>query len=223
MTVPTCARAVAGGPPGPPGAVPGHRGAREEEVGVASIDAHLVVRQADERFPRHLGGTSAEVCGRPLLHLVHPTARGRLARRLARLLNGTDHRFTERIPTARRPAGGPTVTLTGYAVRGGPLGVTAILVASGPPPAAVPEAAGPGGACLTPVDARILEGIAAGHSTLSLASRLHFSRQNIDYRVTGLLRRFQVPNRTALVSRAFSTGLLAAGTWPPRVAEGRVR
>nr|CRI73803.1 LuxR family transcriptional regulator [Streptomyces conglobatus] len=195
-------------------------------MGVASVDVHLIVRQADECFPRHLGGPSAEVCGRHFLHLVHPAVRTRLARRLTRLMNGTVHRFTERIPHAQRSGTEPTVVLTAHAVRGGPLGVTAILIAQGwvaTGAAEATDAASPGRDHLTPVDARILEGLAAGQSTLNLASRLHFSRQNIDYRVTGLLRRFEVPNRTALVSRAFSTGLLDTGTWPPQVAQGIVR
>ncbi|MEU8825295.1 LuxR C-terminal-related transcriptional regulator [Streptomyces sp. NPDC048636] len=82
---------------------------------------------------------------------------------------------------------------------------------------------GTGTCFLTKVDARILEGMAVGQTTLNLASRLHFSRQNIDYHVTGLLRRFQAPNRTALVSRAFCTGMLDTSTWPPKVVEDFVR
>jgi DNA-binding NarL/FixJ family response regulator len=72
---------------------------------------------------------------------------------------------------------------------------------------------------LTEIDARILEGIAAGLSTVPLAARLYLSRQGVEYHVTGLLRKLKVPNRAALVSRAYSMGVLTVGIWPPKVVE----
>lgn len=76
---------------------------------------------------------------------------------------------------------------------------------------------------LTEIDARILEGIAAGLSTIPLASRLYLSRQGVEYHVTGLLRKLRVPNRAALVSRAYSMGVLNVGTWPPKVVEDFIK
>jgi DNA-binding NarL/FixJ family response regulator len=76
---------------------------------------------------------------------------------------------------------------------------------------------------LTDLDARILEGIANGESNVQLASRLHLSRQGIEYRVTALLRRLKAPNRTALVARAYASGLFGMGSWPPRVRSRFVR
>ena len=67
------------------------------------------------------------------------------------------------------------------------------------------------------LDARILEGVAAGASTIQLADRLHLSRQGIEYRIAALLRRLQAPNRTALVARAYAMGAIGIGNWPPRV------
>jgi DNA-binding CsgD family transcriptional regulator len=75
---------------------------------------------------------------------------------------------------------------------------------------------------LTLLDARILEGIAAGRTTAHLAAQLHLSRQGVDYHITSLLRRFTVPNRTALASRAHAAGLFRPGEWPPRVCENLV-
>jgi DNA-binding NarL/FixJ family response regulator len=72
---------------------------------------------------------------------------------------------------------------------------------------------------LSPIDARILEGIAAGLTTAHLAAQLYLSRQGIDYHITGLLRRFTVPNRTALVCRAFADGLFRPAGWPPRIRD----
>jgi DNA-binding CsgD family transcriptional regulator len=68
------------------------------------------------------------------------------------------------------------------------------------------------------LDARILEGVAMGMSTVNLAAKLYLSRQGVEYHVGKMLRRFKVANRAALVSRAYAIGILGAGTWPPRVA-----
>jgi DNA-binding CsgD family transcriptional regulator len=66
------------------------------------------------------------------------------------------------------------------------------------------------------MDARILEGVATGVSTVKLASMLYLSRGGIEYHVNILMRRLKVKNRPALVSKAYSAGLLYQG-WPPRV------
>ncbi|MFF7453117.1 LuxR C-terminal-related transcriptional regulator [Kitasatospora sp. NPDC008115] len=70
---------------------------------------------------------------------------------------------------------------------------------------------------LTAVDVRILEGVAVGTSTARLAASLYLSRQGIEYRIGLMMRRFQAANRSALVSRAHSLGVLSVGAWPPRV------
>ncbi|MEU3859695.1 LuxR C-terminal-related transcriptional regulator [Streptomyces sp. NPDC028722] len=70
---------------------------------------------------------------------------------------------------------------------------------------------------LSELDARVLEGVASGASTVQLASRLYMSRQGVEYRVGRLLRRFDAPNRPALVARAHGLGMFSVGQWPPRV------
>jgi DNA-binding CsgD family transcriptional regulator len=66
-------------------------------------------------------------------------------------------------------------------------------------------------------DARILEGVASGASSVQLAASLFLSRQGVEYHIGRLLRRFRVPNRTALVGRAYSLGIFDSGSWPPKV------
>jgi len=78
------------------------------------------------------------------------------------------------------------------------------------------------GQSLSEMDARILEGVAAGVSTGQLAAQLYLSRQGVEYHISSMLRRFAVPNRTALACKAYATGVLAEGSWPPRVAPDRV-
>lgn len=70
---------------------------------------------------------------------------------------------------------------------------------------------------LSKLDAQILEGIAAGESTIRLAGNVHLSRQGVEYHVTALLRIMSALNRPSLISRAYSMGILRPGEWPPRV------
>jgi DNA-binding NarL/FixJ family response regulator len=70
---------------------------------------------------------------------------------------------------------------------------------------------------LTEMDAKILEGVAAGVPTVRLAAMVDLSRGGVEYHVTSLLRKLKVPNRTSLVSKAYAQGILAPGIWPPKV------
>jgi DNA-binding NarL/FixJ family response regulator len=76
---------------------------------------------------------------------------------------------------------------------------------------------------LTPLTAKVLEGVAAGDATVRLAAKLFLSRQGIEYHVSLLLRQFKVPNRTALAAKAYSMGMFGIGCWPPRVLPDFIR
>jgi len=73
------------------------------------------------------------------------------------------------------------------------------------------------------IEASIIEGIAAGSSSAQMAARLYMSRQGIEYHVSGMLRKFQAANRSALVSRAYCCGVLSPADWPPRVPLDRIK
>ncbi|MCX4909691.1 LuxR C-terminal-related transcriptional regulator [Streptomyces sp. NBC_00878] len=79
-----------------------------------------------------------------------------------------------------------------------------------------------GGYVLSEMDARILVGLANGDTTEKLASMLFLSRQGIEYRVRAMFREFATSNRTQLVARAYSLGVLTKHVWPPRVAPHHV-
>jgi DNA-binding CsgD family transcriptional regulator len=70
---------------------------------------------------------------------------------------------------------------------------------------------------LTEMDARILEGVAAGVPTNKLATMVDLSRGGVEYHVTNLLRKLKAPNRVSLVSKAYALGILLPGMWPPKV------
>ncbi|PRY36963.1 DNA-binding CsgD family transcriptional regulator [Umezawaea tangerina] len=71
---------------------------------------------------------------------------------------------------------------------------------------------------LTPLDATILEAVAAGASSLRIARGLRLSRQAVDYHVKSLQRRLNAGNRAELVARACATGVLGVDQWPPKVS-----
>lgn len=70
---------------------------------------------------------------------------------------------------------------------------------------------------LSDIDARIIECIAAGERTISIATKLYLSRQGVEYHVSKMLQHLRVPNRPALIAKAYCMGILTADTWPPEV------
>ncbi|MFS8103106.1 LuxR C-terminal-related transcriptional regulator [Lentzea alba] len=70
---------------------------------------------------------------------------------------------------------------------------------------------------LSSVQAKILEGVAAGFSSGRLSRELYLSSKTIDYHVRVMSDKLQAPNRVALVSRAFVLEILRTDSWPPRV------
>lgn len=200
-------------------------GVHGSHASVACLDPTLTIQQVNQEFDRRFGSPVEDLCGRPFCDLVHPSVRQPLMRQFSRMLEGKGHRFATEVITVGQDTA-HTLPMTATAVRGGHIpDVAAILVML---PAADGESADSGVVVprkklLSEVDARILEGIAAGVSTVPLASRLYLSRQGVEYHVSGLLRKLKVPNRAALVSRAYSMGVLKVGTWPPKVVEDFIK
>ncbi|CAL9655559.1 LuxR C-terminal-related transcriptional regulator [Streptomyces sp. NPDC057838] len=178
----------------------------------------LAVTAAEPEFARQFGLSVEEICGYGMLDLLRSPATARLREQFTALSTGRCRRFKERV-TGRDGAGREfNADITAVAV-GKPSGETAGLVVflrrSG--------SAIPGGPLLSALDAQVLEGVASGESTVQMASRLYLSRQGIEYRVGQMLRRFDAPNRPALVARAHALGMFATGVWPPRVLPEHVR
>ncbi|MEU9044744.1 MULTISPECIES: LuxR C-terminal-related transcriptional regulator [unclassified Kitasatospora] len=71
---------------------------------------------------------------------------------------------------------------------------------------------------VSPVEARILAAAARGATTAQIAREIGLTADGVNYHLARLSRRWRVPNRTALVARAYATGVLAADTWPPEPA-----
>lgn len=185
---------------------------------MATLTSDLRVLAGDDDFFRHFGGSSAELCGRELFDLLRPSALSVLREHFSRLHDGRRTRFTERVVGCRSDGQVFSGDLTGTAIEGPSRQPSSIVVLVRPDDEpATEEVSTLRGLLLSPIEARILEGVATGASTVQLASKLYLSRQGVEYHVSSMLRKLKAPNRAALVSRAYAAGILTVGTWPAQV------
>jgi DNA-binding CsgD family transcriptional regulator len=185
---------------------------------MATLDRGLRIVTADAALRDALAGRpGADVCGTPFTDHLHQSVRTVVGRRLERLVTGQDAGFRE--PCAALVSGGSVLygELHASAFSRDAGGVQSVVVTLRPSGPARSETRGPA-RTLTDIDVKILEGVAAGASTLQLAADLYLSRGGIEYHITSLLRRMSVKNRPALVSKAYSMGVFEMGEWPPQVA-----
>ncbi|MBM2619683.1 PAS domain S-box protein [Actinoplanes sp. LDG1-06] len=186
-------------------------------VGIAVLDGGCRIQRANADLLSILDRDAAEVEGLEFSGLLPTECRRRLLNSLDGLRAGRERRFGEHVQV-RRPDGSAAeghLTAVPLRVSGAdPTAIMILLVRSRKPVA--PEPAVASTKVLSEVDARILEGVAAGASTVQMAGQLFLSRQGVEYHVSAMLRRLKAPNRPALVSRAYKLGILSAGTWPPR-------
>ncbi|MDH6125484.1 LuxR C-terminal-related transcriptional regulator [Kitasatospora sp. GP82] len=68
---------------------------------------------------------------------------------------------------------------------------------------------------VSPMEARILALAAGGSTNTQIATAVGLTVDGVNYHLGRLSRRWGTPNRTALVARAYVTGVLAPGAWPP--------
>jgi len=186
-------------------------------VGIAALDAHCRVQSANRALLTLLDRGTAEVQDVEFTDLLQLDSGSRLQFNFNQLRMGRTGRFTECVKV-KRPDGTVQGDLTAIRLRAPARVVDPLIVLLQADPATADDAQG--GArprLLSEVDAKILEGVAAGASTIQLATQLFLSSKGIEYHVSTMLRRLKVPNRPALVSRAYTMGILSGGAWPPRV------
>lgn len=186
-------------------------------LSMASLGPDIRIREVNTEFARQFDRPAEGVLHRSFYELLHPGTKQLLRRHFERLVDGRRNSFTERIVAVRPSATVFSGELTGVAVRLGSRGLDSITLLLRPEKSAGQEAQIERRKLLTELDARILEGIATGKSTVQMATKLYLSRQGVEYHVSTMLRKFKAPNRAALVSRAYSSGILAIGSWPPHV------
>lgn len=184
---------------------------------LASLDSAQRLMEANTDFFQRFGGCPQDQKCQSFYDFLHPDSQEKVRRQFAKLATVGQSHFTQQIMGVGPRSGVFSGLLRAVAVRGDSDLMTATVVIVRPDEVDATDFSRSGDKTLNDLDARILEGVAAGASTIQLASRLHLSRQGIEYRVASLLRRFKVPNRPALVSRAYAMGALSVGSWPPQV------
>lgn len=185
---------------------------------VAHFDHSTRVIEANGDFCRQFGRSPRDVRGIGFCDLLHPSVREKIAQQLGRLVHGQRARFSDRIVALRAGGAAFTAELTGLAIHGDGGQVDGVMVLVRPEKGEqVGKTVAGRGKLLTSMDARILEGVAAGITTPQLAATLFLSRGGVEYHVAALLRKLKVKNRAALISKAYSKGIFGVGSWPPKV------
>jgi DNA-binding CsgD family transcriptional regulator len=193
-------------------------------VCIAILDGRLRLLEMNEYFLGHFGERASASRVLPFCDLLHPSIRQRFTRQFSQLAEGRRVRVSERVICLNAQATTFKAELTGIAAFGEANRTRAIVVFLKPEKELSDDRVTVHASkMLTALDARILEGVAAGLATIQLARKLYLSRQGVEYHVSAMLRRFRVTNRAALVSKAYSMGIFSVGTWPPRALPEYVR
>ncbi|MEN3304473.1 MAG: hypothetical protein V7603_675 [Micromonosporaceae bacterium] len=192
-------------------------------IGLTVLDPALRVRAVNDVFGEHCGHPREVVKGRSFVGLLHLSVRQNLLRQFERLVQGRNTRVFCPSLAMRFAETGIAGKLAAFPVDDSSGKVCMIVVQFAPERSEESLSAVKEQRKLTVLAAKILEGVAAGDSTVRLAAKLFLSRQGVEYHVSILLRQFKVPNRTALAAKAYSVGLFSIGCWPPKVLPEYIR
>jgi len=176
-------------------------------TGLAVLSGDLTVTRANAAFAALFGFSPGMVIGVAAPALFLDAVRDGVRRDLTDLADGRGTAFTGRL-VGLRDGQIFLADVTGRRMSGSGLVLVVAPVHTPEPPSPAP---------LDELDARILEGLAAGESTVRIALQLYLSRQAVDYRIGTMVRKLDVGSRAVLVARACAVGLLSPATWPPRV------
>lgn len=185
---------------------------------IAQLNLQLRLIGGNAGFAEVFGLPAEALAGHALVELVHPSVRDKLTRRLLSLAHGERNRFTDTVVTYLGTMTA-SIELTGIAVTNDADRVDSLIILAQPEQADSSALAYPGDTRrpLSRMDALVLEGVAAGMSTVQLAAKLFLSRGGVEYHVSALMKNLKAANRSELVSKAYSAGLFSVGSWPPRV------
>lgn len=192
------------------------------------LDTELRIVEYNTEFRRQIAPSTRSLIGLRFQKFVRARSWQKLRPEFNRLLTGQRPRVTGSVSVVDAERGGFDCEVTcvvgqGRTLAGRHAAGDILMLARPVPPEPQQPASSEGNWLLGELEARVLEGVAGGESTADLASKFYLSRQGVEYHVGSLLRRFRVPNRAALVAKAYAQGVLRTGSWPPQVTSGFVR
>ncbi len=183
-------------------------------VAVCRADGEVLI--ANPAMAAVWGTTRGQLRGRNLLDHFRPRAISQVGRLVEAVRAGRRSRYPVEVRW-REGADGPE--------REGMLTLDPVGDPSDEPPALLAilrvhesRPAPPPAAQVSPVESRILALAAAGATTAAIGKDLGLTVDGVNYHLTRLTRRYRVPNRTALIARAYTLGLLSPTAWPPAPA-----
>lgn len=189
-------------------------------LGKVHLDDGCRITEADAAFRETFARSSGTPLGVPLSQFFREEGEARLRAHFSELLEG--RQFMASVPLTMVDRDGETVDclvtcaslVSSVHLRCTECTVSAAIVrdtAGGRPTVLLPTV------ILPEIPAHILEGLACGLSTQQLASQLNLSSRGVEYHISNMLRALKAPNRSALVARAYTLGILAPQHWPPHV------
>ncbi|MFF4488125.1 PAS domain S-box protein [Streptomyces sp. NPDC001544] len=182
-------------------------------VPVAVCDVYGVVVLANPAMAAECGTTPGRLRGRDVLELFRPQEATQVER-IAEALR-LRHRSRYQVSVRWRAPGGAERygELTADPVSDSVEEMPALLVMLRVLDERERHAEEP--ARVTPVEGRVLALLAGGATTARAARELGLTSDGVTYHLRRLSARWGAANRTELVARAYASGVLAAGVWPP--------
>lgn len=169
-------------------------------------------------LPSALRGHNVRELFQPPPHVtLHPIAEAVRLRRRSRY--PVEVSWT--VPGKRERYGEITVDLVGEDPTRRPNLLLVLRVRNGRTQAEAP--ARPARLVASAMESKILALAAGGATTAQISQDVGLTVHGVNYHLASLSRRWGAPNRTALVARAYVSGVLAPGTWPPEPARKDVR
>lgn len=184
---------------------------------VAVCDPYGVVRLANAALAAEWGTTPGRLKDRELLDLVAPRDGTQVDRVVEALRLRRRSRYTVavtwRSADGRRRRGELMVDPVSERPHAPPDLLVLVRVTGEDAPDPAPA---PASAPLHPTEERILALLAAGATTARAARETGLTSDGVTYHLRRLSQRWGAANRTELVARAYASGVLEPGVWPPR-------
>ncbi|MFC5721479.1 PAS domain-containing protein [Streptomyces gamaensis] len=181
------------------------------------------VTLANPAMAAEWGTAPARLRGRSLQELFRPRTVGRLDRHIEAVRLGRRSRHPIEVrwlvgADGIEREGELLVDPVGEASPAAPMLLAVLRVRPDPAPRVVEPMAE-----VSVVEGHILALAAAGATTAAIGKAVGLTVDGVNYHLTRLTRRWRVPNRTALVAKAYVLGVLSVREWPPAPSPQRAR